>query len=376
MLLKIPVYYPQEPDSITPSVNTDTVFPSTDTIPREADSMPTAKTRLQNAMDIFQSIRRKDSLMEQQTLQASGDTPARVTVIPPRPEVPSFTADHFPRYREYPDSVKQEQGLFFLKRTKRDYFCFNESDRDIFRQEKPSATTAQQDVPFFHQTHARNAAFQSGLNKDLILLLVIISLITIAWTKLYFSKFINQIISSLFNFQLSVKLARDKNIFMQRVSFIMNAVFVLVSGIFGYQLMEYFDFSFRPQNDARSILYSSAFFTSLLLARILVLRVTGFIFKNPGIFREYLHQILLICKNAGLYLIPVILTITYLSARYVHWAIFLGLAIFLFGFILRVIRGIQIIIRKGVLIFYLILYLCTLEILPVLYLCKAFFSLK
>jgi hypothetical protein len=45
------------------------------------------------------------------------------------------------------------------------------------------------------------------------------------------------------------------------------------------------------------------------------------------------------------------------------------------GIIFKIIRGYQIIIRKDVLFIYLILYLCTLEILPLLLGYKVFMSL-
>jgi hypothetical protein len=45
------------------------------------------------------------------------------------------------------------------------------------------------------------------------------------------------------------------------------------------------------------------------------------------------------------------------------------------SYIMRLYRGFQIIIKKDIFLFYLILYLCTLEILPVLLGYKLFFLL-
>jgi len=52
-----------------------------------------------------------------------------------------------------------------------------------------------------------------------------------------------------------------------------------------------------------------------------------------------------------------------------------GLVLIGAGIIFKMIRGYQIIIRKDVLLFYLILYLCTLEILPLVLGYKVFMSL-
>jgi hypothetical protein len=55
--------------------------------------------------------------------------------------------------------------------------------------------------------------------------------------------------------------------------------------------------------------------------------------------------------------------------------IYLGMALLIAAYLLRFFRGIKILMNKDVLIFYLILYLCTLEILPLLLGYKLFFLL-
>jgi len=65
-------------------------------------------------------------------------------------------------------------------------------------------------------------------------------------------------------------------------------------------------------------------------------------------------------------MIPFIFIIPYVHQYIIGKIIILGLIVLFSMYFVRITRSIQIIIKKDVLLFYTILYLCTLEILPVL----------
>jgi hypothetical protein len=111
------------------------------------------------------------------------------------------------------------------------------------------------------------------------------------------------------------------------------------------------------------------------LLRVFVLRFTGFLFDNQSLFNEYIHNTFVVNKGIGIALFPVVITAHYLPPTLVTTMLMLGLFIFLLAFIFKGIRAYQIIIRKDILLFYLILYLCTLEILPLLLGYKVIISL-
>jgi hypothetical protein len=84
------------------------------------------------------------------------------------------------------------------------------------------------------------------------------------------------------------------------------------------------------------------------------------------VFSEYIHNTFVINKGLGIALFPVIIMAHYLPYPLIKSVLIIGMGIYAIAFILKSIRGYQIIIRKDILIFYMILYLCTLEILPLL----------
>jgi hypothetical protein len=213
------------------------------------------------------------------------------------------------------------------------------------------------------------------LRPDWLLALIIGSLVLIAWLKLFYDKFLDQIMQSVTNYQLSVKLLRDQNIFSKRVAFVLNLNLVFMGGAFIYLLFGYYNLRPLPLNDFLSYLCYSGCLMMLLMARYAVLHITGYLFDKHHVFREYLHQIFLIYKSMGIYLIILVIGLAYIREEWRILFIYLGMALISVAYLLRFFKGVRILMNKDVLIFYLILYLCTLEILPFLILYR-FFSLS
>jgi hypothetical protein len=97
-----------------------------------------------------------------------------------------------------------------------------------------------------------------------------------------------------------------------------------------------------------------------------VLKLFNHLFQAEIIVAEYVHNNFIINKTIGIVLFPVVFAICYMPENLAHILLWAGLLILGAGIIFKLIRGYQIIIRKDVLFIYLILYLCTLEILPLL----------
>ncbi|MBN1182862.1 MAG: DUF4271 domain-containing protein [Bacteroidales bacterium] len=200
--------------------------------------------------------------------------------------------------------------------------------------------------------------------------IIIASLLLLTWIKLYYNKYFVQIISSLLNYQLSFKLHRDRNVLYARISGLLNIVFILNLGLFLQITMQYFNINlFHFSGFINYLLYCSliALFS---IIQVIILKVLGAIFFRTKEFNEYIHNIFVSNKGAGIFLLPIILCLPYISDALVKPLIYIGLGVVVVLYFWRFIRGYKIIINKDILKFYLILYFCTLEILPVLLLYK------
>ncbi len=211
-----------------------------------------------------------------------------------------------------------------------------------------------------------------NLRPDWLLVVIIASLALIAWLKLFYNKFLDQTMQSLMNFQLSAKLLRDSNIFSKRVAVALNLNFIFTGGASAYLLLGYFGIKPFPLGDLASFFSYSGIIASLLILRWIVSNVVGHVFQKKQEFREYIHQILLIYKNLGIYLVPFVIGIAYIREDLRIYLVYMSFMLIAAALILRLIKGFKILMNKDVLIFYLILYLCILEILPLLVFYKFF----
>lgn len=208
------------------------------------------------------------------------------------------------------------------------------------------------------------------------LLFVLIGLMAlVAWLKLFYNKFFDRTLQSVFNYQLSVKALRDQNIFSKRVSVLLNLNFILILGLFLFLLLQGTGYEVFRGNSMMQYLQCCLLITSFLLARTLLMRLTGIIFRVDALLREFQHQIMISYKALGVYMILVIIGIAYSPDPVKIYMVAGGLVLFLAAYLGRIIKGFQIIFKKDISIIYLILYLCTLEILPVLVVYKFISSL-
>jgi hypothetical protein len=113
--------------------------------------------------------------------------------------------------------------------------------------------------------------------------------------------------------------------------------------------------------------------TAAYFVKILSTRVLGSIFEMKDAAAEYTYNILLFNKTTGLVLFPVVLLMAYahqVPHQYLVWG---GLGILSIMLIYRLLRALLIgISSSSVSFFYIILYLCTLEILPFIVIIKIF----
>jgi hypothetical protein len=104
--------------------------------------------------------------------------------------------------------------------------------------------------------------------------------------------------------------------------------------------------------------------------RHFICTATGNISGEKEIFREYLYDVYQSYRLAGIILIILVIMILYTNVIPEKIYFSAGLSIVIIIYLWRILRLFLIFINRHVSIFYLILYLCALEILPVVILIK------
>ena len=155
-------------------------------------------------------------------------------------------------------------------------------------------------------------------------------------------------------------------------STLVNLASFLNIGLFIYFIQ---DFNNLIQVSFPQVFLWFAFFFLVVIAitiRHLVCHVTGNISGEEEAFREYLYGIYQMYRLLGLILFIFIILISFTSFLSPTVYFTAGLVVTLILYLLRIIRLIIIFINRHLPIFYYILYLCALEILPAVVLIKIF----
>lgn len=104
----------------------------------------------------------------------------------------------------------------------------------------------------------------------------------------------------------------------------------------------------------------------IYFTKILFVRILGFVFYKKEIADSYSFIILLTNQMLGMLFIPIVIFIAYGNLLSAKALIYSGIMILLLGFFIRTGKGIILAIHGKENWFYIFLYFCTLEILPLL----------
>jgi hypothetical protein len=191
------------------------------------------------------------------------------------------------------------------------------------------------------------------------------------WLQLFNKKYLELFFRSTTNFQLGNKLFRDHNTLINRISIVLNLIFTLSISFFILMVIERrTNFEIHPSSGI-SFLVILGLVAGILLTRFIILKLIGGLFHAQSITNEYLFNLLLTYKIVGVVLIPVIVAQYFIQSAYAELFTYAGFGILTIGLIIRVLKGLRIILRSNIFLFYIVLYLCVLEILPLLVVLKS-----
>jgi hypothetical protein len=207
-------------------------------------------------------------------------------------------------------------------------------------------------------------------NLDWFTVAIIVSLFVFSWMKVVYQKFVVQIITGLVDYQVAMRLYREKNVLFRNVSVGLHTIFYINMGLYIYYLIDFKDYPQVFKNVFLSVFIYSLFILLIYNIKSFTSKILGYLFLVQENFAQYIHNVNLYNKNIGLFLFPIVIIYPFAIDEMKPIVIYAGLILMLGLFLLRSYRSAQIIMKKGISLFYLILYLCAVELLPVLLLVK------
>jgi hypothetical protein len=189
--------------------------------------------------------------------------------------------------------------------------------------------------------------------------------------NLFYHKKFREFITSLM--RRTVQGGREENIFTQRLRILLFVLFALITSSFFYQAA--LVYNVKPSKltgfQFFSVILFLVFFTYLI--KIISVRVMGFILRTEKEHQEYNNNILLFLNLLSFGLFPLVILIAFTPKAPADLLVKTGCVFIITAILFRIGRGFVLAVSNPLLSrFYLFLYLCTLEILPLVVILKIF----
>lgn len=175
-------------------------------------------------------------------------------------------------------------------------------------------------------------------------------------------------LSAIYNRRAQNELFEEENLLSSPFSLILFVAFCLTTSLFTIKAI-----GLTPSGIIQEYGAFATFgvFALILMGvytfKILFIQFVGVVFNIYPVARQYAFNVYLLNNIMGLLLIPLVAIAYYSGGPADTWAIYAGIALFIVFFVLRFLKSLSI---EGIIspvnLLYLFLYLCTLEILPLL----------
>ena len=213
-----------------------------------------------------------------------------------------------------------------------------------------------------------NRPVNSSGNDWLTILLVLI-LVLFASVRATYSKYLGSLFQSIFNYSTSQRMFQEKNYSFMHAAFRLEIFFYLSFAVFLYQLFQFFETGVAYRNTGL-FLFSLGLVLVYFIGKKTVYKMVGFVVEGTYETSEYLFNLDNVNRVIGIVLFPIIALIAFYPFENRTLPVILGIVSVAFLYFLLLFRGFKILMRKQFSIFYLFLYFCTLEFLPLVLLYK------
>ena len=197
-----------------------------------------------------------------------------------------------------------------------------------------------------------------------ITLFIICGLALLTVIKYNFGKNMIEVVQSFFNYRQTMRVFEERRESDKQAVFLSNVLFILITGIFVSIALPFFGASLLWENFAISILIFSAATGLLYILKACIWHGLGNIFMVQAFSKIYIYNMFLYNCNIGWLIFPLVAIIPYVPYEVAPYLIYSVIVAVVISYILKLLRIFQIIHGLNVSVFYFILYLCTLELLP------------
>jgi hypothetical protein len=210
-----------------------------------------------------------------------------------------------------------------------------------------------------------------GQNWFLILLVALVALTGLIRFKWH--KYLSDVFSAVFFKNIAGKLQSANSGGRAVASFWLEFLFYANFALLFFESLRLSGRTFFDLSGWRLLIPLFGFLIVIFTLKFIVYRFIGWVFRVQEATSRYLFQSSVMSKAFGLVLMPLVVLFPFLEPEARHWIPSIGFSVFVLMYVVQVGRGIVANLRGGLSGYYIFLYLCALEILPLSILIKVLF---
>lgn len=183
-------------------------------------------------------------------------------------------------------------------------------------------------------------------------------------------KKIIKIFTSVFSLQEAKQLFREEFKLTKRVSVLLGVSFILIMALLVQFVNQYFGLILDEYTQLKQFVFFTVVISLMYLIKFISNYLLAFITSNEELGKEYLFNVYVFSQTIGIVLFPIVICLQF--TKYPEeWFLYPAMIICGGFYALRMFRGFVLSAsEQNVGILYIFLYLCALEILPLLILIK------
>jgi len=210
---------------------------------------------------------------------------------------------------------------------------------------------------------------RTNINTTWPSIILTLATLLLAFTKAFGLTRFRQIYKSLFSFYAAHEITREERVFFHRVNFSLFIIYLSNISL----LLHYLVNTYKPESET-SFLFPIILMGVVLayLIKFISNAILAYVFSHEQMTPSYSYNVLLYNYLFGVFLIPALALIYFSNINDLSLLKFIIVPLILIVLTIRFIRFFVIGISNNISILYIILYICTLEILPLVVLGKFF----
>jgi len=207
---------------------------------------------------------------------------------------------------------------------------------------------------------------------DFVFIILLLMLGLLAYVKLSGKNYFNRLFMSITNYSYSVSFFKEKNLAFALYHYILMFIFYISTGLLVSIIADYYGYHIPHTNKQTQLLILILVCAFILIINRLSTRLSGWVFGFNKLSLEYLFYYGNLLKIFGLLMMILSLVLFFLDRNHqtilIYFSFFVGSIIYL----VKSFRIFVIFFSNGLSLYYLILYFCALEIIPIILLVKFF----